>query len=260
LPGDSSIVPISFTPSDTQVSGVITFSSNANTGSQTASVPLTANIIQPAKFHLSLSSPDSGKDGQKVTFYLILSGTNPANVVSAINFDFIENSDLLTFVSVSGAGLAESGSAPLHFTYAWGSASSLPDTIGAVTFRVYLTDSSATPLTLSNITFEDTLGLPPDCIASIDSAGTNFTYIYQCGNNLLQNELLGLPIPVLQIIPDPATGSITVKGSAGPFTIFDPLGRSYQMPGMANTLDISSLPSGVYFVSDGLSRAKFVKE
>ena len=66
--------------------------------------------------------------------------------------------------------------------------------------------------------------------------------------------------PDIQIYPNPAMGSITVTSTAGPVSILDPLGRSYEVRQMGNTLDISSLPSGVYFVSDGVSRVKFVKE
>jgi hypothetical protein len=54
--------------------------------------------------------------------------------------------------------------------------------------------------------------------------------------------------------------SITIASSAGPFSIFDPLGRSYEVKQTGNTLEVSSLPPGVYFVSDGHSRVKFVKE
>jgi hypothetical protein len=64
----------------------------------------------------------------------------------------------------------------------------------------------------------------------------------------------------LSVFPNPATSSITVESTNGPVSILDPLGRNYVVPQSGNTLDISSLPTGVYFVSDGYSRAKFVKE
>ncbi len=62
------------------------------------------------------------------------------------------------------------------------------------------------------------------------------------------------------IYPDPAINSIIVLSEVGQLSILDPLGRSYAIKQTGNTLDISALPSGVYFVSDGHSRAKFVKE
>jgi photosystem II stability/assembly factor-like uncharacterized protein len=64
----------------------------------------------------------------------------------------------------------------------------------------------------------------------------------------------------IAVYPNPAENSISITNSNGPLSILDPLGRSYTVPRTGNTLDISSLPSGVYFVSDGVSRAKFVKE
>ncbi len=68
------------------------------------------------------------------------------------------------------------------------------------------------------------------------------------------------------IFPNPATNQIQITSSDGSISISDPLGRSYEVKRNGNTLDISSLPPGVYFVSDGgrtngvPSRAKFVKE
>ncbi len=64
----------------------------------------------------------------------------------------------------------------------------------------------------------------------------------------------------LSIYPNPATNSIAIASSIGPFSIFDPLGRNYEVKRMNNALDVSSLPPGVYFVSDGHSQVKFVKE
>ena len=74
---------------------------------------------------------------------------------------------------------------------------------------------------------------------------------------------------IQRIIPNPAQNEITIVGGSGTFTVSDPLGRVVlRQPPSPNplpegedyTIDISSLPSGVYFVSDGISAAKFVKE
>jgi Secretion system C-terminal sorting domain len=62
------------------------------------------------------------------------------------------------------------------------------------------------------------------------------------------------------LYPNPAINSLNVENADGTIAISDPLGRSYAVPRNGDALDISSLPSGVYFVSDGHSRAKFVKE
>jgi Secretion system C-terminal sorting domain len=62
------------------------------------------------------------------------------------------------------------------------------------------------------------------------------------------------------IYPNPAENVLNIESFDGSIRIDDPLGRSYAVPRNGDALDISSLPSGVYFVSDGHSRAKFVKE
>jgi hypothetical protein len=62
------------------------------------------------------------------------------------------------------------------------------------------------------------------------------------------------------LYPNPASSFLNFESPAGAITILDPLGRSYEGHQTGNTLDVSSLPSGVYFISDGHSRAKFVKQ
>ncbi len=62
------------------------------------------------------------------------------------------------------------------------------------------------------------------------------------------------------IFPNPATNEIKISSDDGSISISDPLGRSYEVKRNGNTLDVSALPAGVYFVSDGRGRAKFVKE
>ncbi len=62
------------------------------------------------------------------------------------------------------------------------------------------------------------------------------------------------------IFPNPATNQIQIISGVGNISILDPLGRSYEVKQTGSTLDVSALPSGVYFVSDGHTRAKFVKE
>jgi hypothetical protein len=68
------------------------------------------------------------------------------------------------------------------------------------------------------------------------------------------------PHQIFTIFPNPAKNEIQVSLGVGNISILDPLGRSYAVKQTGNTLDVSSLPSGVYFVSDGHTRAKFVKE
>ncbi len=55
------------------------------------------------------------------------------------------------------------------------------------------------------------------------------------------------------LYPNPAINLINIASPAGAISIADPLGRSYAVPRNGNMLDISSLPLGVYFISDGHS-------
>ncbi|HEY3874931.1 MAG TPA: hypothetical protein VGM92_05610, partial [Candidatus Kapabacteria bacterium] len=70
----------------------------------------------------------------------------------------------------------------------------------------------------------------------------------------------------LNLFPNPALNSLTMRGMIGPISLLDPLGRTYSVPRNGNTLDVSSLPAGIYFIVDGGSTtgtphsAKFVKE
>ncbi len=69
-----------------------------------------------------------------------------------------------------------------------------------------------------------------------------------------------------RVFPNPAGSSITVERASGLVAVYDPLGRSCTTPqpppwkGGGVVLDVSGLPSGMYFVSDGVQRTKFIKE
>jgi Secretion system C-terminal sorting domain len=67
-------------------------------------------------------------------------------------------------------------------------------------------------------------------------------------------------ISTLQVFPNPSISEINIVSSEGNISILDPLGRSYEVKRSGNSLDVSALPPGVYFISDGHSRAKLVKE
>jgi len=68
------------------------------------------------------------------------------------------------------------------------------------------------------------------------------------------------------IYPNPATTMLRLDSFGRNFLVLDPLGRLYDCLRTGSTLDVSRLPAGVYFVSDGGStdgaphRARFVKE
>jgi photosystem II stability/assembly factor-like uncharacterized protein len=65
------------------------------------------------------------------------------------------------------------------------------------------------------------------------------------------------------VYPNPCTNILNilnVDNFGTEISILDPLGRRYEVPRNGDMLDVSTLPSGVYFISDGHTRAKFVKE
>ncbi len=144
--------------------------------------------------------------------------------------------------------------------------------IGYLRCLVYLTDTLTTAIALPTATLNSAT-VP--CVAlslTTDSIGIN---IVGCGTKTLQQFMLTGEVPsvIQRIVPNPAGNEITIvvagSGDYNTFVISDPLGRSYTVPttpqpppwkGGGVVLDISSLPAGVYFVSDGVSGARFVKE
>jgi hypothetical protein len=131
------------------------------------------------------------------------------------------------------------------------------DTIGILKFKVYLTDSTSTQLSLSNISFTTSSALAPDCIASIGDTGASFAYLYRCGDSILleamQDKLL---FSISNIVPNPASTEITigvVSSTVVPikYELYDALGAvraSGEISSRASTVDVHALPSGMYYL------------
>ncbi len=64
----------------------------------------------------------------------------------------------------------------------------------------------------------------------------------------------------VSIFPNPTTNALNVQNVFGTISIEDPLGRSYAITRSGNQIDVSSLPSGIYFMMSGSHAEKFVKE
>ncbi len=265
LPPDSSVsVTIHLTADSAGMNGTLTFFSDANKGDSVVTIPLTASIIPPAHLVLALSPSDTATDGTLVKCYVLLEGQVPPGAISGMQFDITHNDDLLSFLNASGVTMTGTAGTPeaqvLHF--AAGSQAGSPtyaDTIGTITFRVYLSDSIFTPLSLSNVTFTNSLSLSDDCVASILDSGASFTYLYRCGEPIIQDAMENVtPFSIESIVPNPAGDEITIElsGSAQPvIEMYDALGRSVlttpQPPpsiGVGVVLDVSEVPSGIYYL------------
>ncbi|HEY3876624.1 MAG TPA: choice-of-anchor D domain-containing protein, partial [Candidatus Kapabacteria bacterium] len=260
-PQDSVPVRLTFTPQAGNLDDTVHFISNANTGTTTISIPLTGGIIPPATLQLVLGPVTARKQGTTVTCYAVLEGQAPA-AMSGLSFDLTHDDDLLGYTSASGmnpGAMTKLGNGIIQQQFTISPLMRTSDTLGTITFQVFLTDSSSTPLDLSNITFTTSKILPLDCIASIAGAGTTFSFQNSCGDSIIrlvmQNQLA---FTIQSIIPNPASTSVKVEGNGQRLTaeLEDALGKeslptsSYSLP---FTLDVSTLPSGTYYLrmSDG---------
>ncbi|GEM_PF-5592035 len=223
----------------------------ATSDSGTISIPLHISVIPTTQLALSLAHSESATSGKLVTFLLLLKGRDKS--MTDLSFDVTHNDDLLSLINSSGPSLLESSGTPdsqmLHYTI-----SSLPasDTIGSLTFKVYLSRSAESPVSLSNIHFDNSLGLPSDCIASISDSGTSLTYLYNCGDQLIQAALDQSPFILESISPNPASDEIRVRVSPPGVQckVFDALGIERLSVADVSTspLLVAGLPAGIYYL------------
>ncbi len=90
-----------------------------------------------------------------------------------------------------------------------------------------------------------------------------FVWYYDPGTASVQNsekelQASNVSTAILLVYPDPALNFITYQ-SPLPVTITDLLGRSFYCSQSISKVDISSLTSGVYFITDGYAHGKFFK-
>jgi hypothetical protein len=221
--------------------------------------------LLPINLSVSLQPGQLSSKSQELDTIPIYASSTQFVTGGSVTFRINMRTDLLTPASVTspvGATAAplqiDSGGAWITLTLPPNFTISSDTLIANVICRAYVTDTNETAISLASTAISNS---SPNCLSISGSGEMTFTLIPDCVSPILTQFLsTGTIGTITNIVPNPATGSIKVVGSSGPFTIFDPLGRIYRVPSAANTLDISSLPSGGYFVSDGLSRAKFVKE
>jgi hypothetical protein len=115
------------------------------------------------------------------------------------------------------------------------------------------------------VTFTKSLSLSDDCVASILDSGASFTYLYRCGEPIIQDAMENVtPFAIESIVPNPAGDEIEIRVVAGdPASLFsiemyDALGRSVLAQGTTPQpppsigggviLDVSGMPSGIYYL------------
>jgi hypothetical protein len=229
-------------------------------------IPLTRSFEYPARLTIRAIDDASGHAGDEVKFQLLLEGDVPKGM-TALHFDVSNDDDLLSFVSAKGVtgGTPVSTRNTRSFTL-----SPVTDTgvIGELTFRAYLAKASTTALTLSNLHFDyPNLTVSPDCIATVEGSGSEFTYIYECGERRMQKYMLGEPLAIESITPNPASQQIEVRlRGAERLTLLDVLGREVMaiVPSSDVTLDVSRLSPGTYYAratgAGGVRTARVVVE
>jgi photosystem II stability/assembly factor-like uncharacterized protein len=270
-PDDSVAVVLHFDPDTTghPASGETSLHvyTNANNSIET-SIPLSVSLSYPVHIALSLQEDASAKGGSLVTFQLVLHGDRTN--LSALHFDLTHDDDLLTYDSITSLSVHQdsvtmSGSEAIHhFTL-----SPLPqsDTVATVAFTARLARINSTPVAISDVTLNNTKGAAPACIGSLDESGANFTYLFSCGDPLLQQYLNGSRLSFENIRPNPASDRIEigiagVQGDAPDvrISIYDLLGRevlhsvrkSEMVAGVSERAKvdctIESLGEGIYYV------------
>ncbi len=95
-----------------------------------------------------------------------------------------------------------------------------------------------------------------------DTAPTNFIYYYDADANAgVETIVVAIKYGKIRVYPDPATSVLYLDDAYPDLQLYDPLGRKYPVRMTGNAMDISSLPTGIYYLYDGLAaRAKFLKE
>jgi hypothetical protein len=251
LPGESIDLPI-VTRVDTTgkpaiLSGTLTISSNADNAIQP--IVLTRQLIYPTRLRIEAVNDATGTAGQEMKFQLVLEGDVPS-AMSALHFDLLHDNDLLSFVDLTGDGLAITGTIGndaqrQSFTLSPVKAG----VIGEMTFKAYFAIAENTTLSFENIRFEAAgITFAPECIAAISDSGARFDYIYSCGDGIARRFLATNEILIRSISPNPARDLITLDldNSLTSLTMYDLMGKEMTVRRNGSQLDVSALPNGVY--------------
>jgi hypothetical protein len=232
----------------TVLTGTLSISSTAD--NQIAPIRLTRSLYYPTRLRIEAIDEASGKQGDMVTFRVLLEGQVPSTM-TALHFDFLHNADLLSWDGYDGVGLNRTNISGNENERASFTLSPVHDgVIGEFSFRINLALAEQTTLSFDKITFEAKgISIAPECIAVISDTGTRFNYIYTCGDNIIRDRLNGTRL-IKSITPNPAKDEVRLElGVLGPlpYVMYDALGAEVKR-GASDVINVSELPSGTYYV------------
>ncbi len=241
-----------------------------------APITLTHSYLYPANYPLHLQAiSDSLKSGE--TFIVrILADSLPKDLVRFDAKLIVEHPDMLYFISSHSKNTISFHGDSI--TIAGNPIISDNNILAELAYRVYFTKDSITDLTLSDVHFNPLDDDYAKCMAlSVSQSQIPFHYGYECGDRTLMMELNGELTPkIFSLRPNPAQGKIdldlrTLATEDINVNICDAKGttilrelRNHPKGRSSITIDVSSLPSGAYFVtlSAGASHLSttFIKE
>ncbi len=226
--------------------------------------------------HLASSGIPQGKNGDVVSFDLVSDDAQLPGVQS-IDYDLGLNSDLLEYlnytspntVTITGNHIHIQGN-PLIQQTANGS-------LATFNYRVYLTKDSTSTITATNLHLNNTDPSFEECVATVASTGdTAFSYIYVCGDHILQDFLRTGKLTIESLSPNPTNGMITITlkspvKETATMRIYDLLGKEVQhdtqtlLSGTNQlTIDTKPLPEGSYIIEfttpTGQTKQRFVRQ
>jgi hypothetical protein len=266
------------------LSGTVTIYAINSDSAKVIAIPLTVAVVYPEKMMLALSkdvlrtsssgpaltqSPE-GTAGDRLTYTLLLTGGKDVRSTSlrSISFSLTNDDDLLSLNDAEGVHLdstrhGNDGRTTRYYTLAPIPAN---DTLATLTYTVYLAASEGTRLLLGDVRFENSLGLPNDCVASISTSDTIFTYLNGCADPLFRQALISGDVMITNIVPNPAGDFVRVEGhglQTERLEVYDQLGRTVTpmtraLEDRENILiDVRSIPEGLYYLRIGQASARF---
>jgi hypothetical protein len=213
---------------------------------------------------------DSSPIGATVPIFITRNGKVPS-AADEVDFDLVYNDDVLSYDNPVQPDIKYTGKTKLangltDRSFAMQPASDR-DTIATLQYQSYLSKNEQTTIALTHQQFLASGAISPSCVAEMDTTSTpsNFQLELVCGDSTILAALNDEPpFSIVSIQPNPAQIEITIvlsgKDVQPTIELFDILGQTKLTQHLALStehLDVSSLPSGVYFLR--LSESGFVQ-